>query len=76
MISTLQSRRMDMNKPKRVDFSDIPDHLKCKCENCTYEDQSIIGLGYVCVICAKYCDERVLEHLKLREMRKVVLANG
>lgn len=61
-----------MKKPDRKTFDDLPDKLVCKCENCVYEDQSILQLGYVCVMCGRYADKRVLAHLEKKEKLKAV----
>lgn len=59
-----------MEPPKRNDFSEIPDHLICKCgDDVIFEDQSILGLGIVCVKCAKYADEAYNEWQKSKKKR-------
>jgi len=62
-----------MDKPVRTDFTEIPEHLICECEeNCIFEDQSSIGLGYVCALCAKYCDVAVIAWKSRQEQNKIV----
>lgn len=57
-----------MEPPKRSDFSEIPDHLICKCgEDTIFQDQTILGLGIVCIKCAKYCDEAYNQWQKEKE---------
>lgn len=61
-----------MDKPVRTNFSEIPEHLICNCgEDVIFEDQSILGLGIVCVKCAKYCDQAHAEWLAEKESNKV-----
>lgn len=61
-----------MEKPIRINFSEIPEHLICQCgENTIFEDQSILGLGMVCVICSKYCDDAHAKWLAEKKASKV-----
>lgn len=61
-----------MEKPVRTNFSEIPEHLICQCGKDTiFEDQSILGLGMVCVKCAKYADEAHAKWLIEKEKNKV-----
>ena len=75
-----------MGKPVRKNFKDIPDDLKCHCigieprdeifDGAIVVDMSIIQLGYVCIKCGLYADEKVELYKqsivkRLKEIQKV-----
>lgn len=68
-----------MKKPERINFEDIPSKLKCSCEGDHPffkggwpQDYTSIGLGYVCLYCAKYMDEPVIAYLVYKARNRVV----